>query len=184
MAPHYDLSILTLIHQTPCANGFVSLRAQIGGETIDLPVVPNTLLVLCGTIATLVTQCAVPAPHHLVAALPVRLLRGSGRTSSVSFCGPVRALRSRLPRPGSTAWMCTSIPTPRPSATGSAVTTSRCRRLPPRCHDAEQVAYSRAALLELLALVRMQQKLNGRFQADDALGEISTFACCAFIASP
>ena len=88
MAPHYDLSILTLIHQTPCANGFVSLRAQIGGETIDLPVRPDTMLVLCGAIATLVTHGAVPAPRHQVAAPPASLRCGSGRTSSVFFLRP------------------------------------------------------------------------------------------------
>jgi isopenicillin N synthase-like dioxygenase len=88
MAPHYDLSIVTLIHQTPCANGFVSLQAKIAGEMVDLPVVPDAVLVLCGAVATLVTQGAVLAPRHHVAAPPANMRVGSGRTSSVFFLRP------------------------------------------------------------------------------------------------
>lgn len=88
MAPHYDLSIITLIHQTPCANGFVSLQAKIGDELVDLPAVPGAVLVLCGAVATLVTQGAVPAPKHHVAAPPAHMRVGSGRTSSVFFLRP------------------------------------------------------------------------------------------------
>jgi isopenicillin N synthase-like dioxygenase len=88
MAPHYDLSIVTLTHQTPCSNGFVSLQAKIGGEMVDLPAVPDAVLVLCGAVATLVTQGAVPAPKHHVAAPPAHMRVGSGRTSSVFFLRP------------------------------------------------------------------------------------------------
>jgi len=88
MAPHYDLSILTLIHQTPCANGFVSLQAEIAGEMVDLPARPDSVLVLCGAVATLVTKGAVPAPRHHVAAPPAPLRVGSARTSSVFFLRP------------------------------------------------------------------------------------------------
>ena len=88
MAPHYDLSIVTLIHQTPCANGFVSLQAMIGDETVDLPAMPEALVVLCGAVTTLVTQGAVPAPKHQVAAPPAHMQVGSGRTSSVFFLRP------------------------------------------------------------------------------------------------
>jgi deacetoxycephalosporin-C synthase/deacetoxycephalosporin-C hydroxylase len=88
MAPHYDLSIVTLIHQTPCANGFVSLQAMIAGEMVDLPAVPDAIVVLCGAVALLVTQGAVPAPKHHVAAPPAHMRVGSGRTSSVFFLRP------------------------------------------------------------------------------------------------
>ena len=88
MAPHYDLSIITLIHQTPCANGFVSLQAEVGGEMVDLPHVPNAVIVLCGAIAPLVTQGAVPAPNHHVVAPDASIREGSDRTSSVFFLRP------------------------------------------------------------------------------------------------
>lgn len=88
MAPHYDLSIITLIHQTPCVNGFVSLHAEIRGEYVELPVVPNTMLAICGAVATVVTQGAIPAPKHCVAAPPAHMRTGSGRTSSVFFLRP------------------------------------------------------------------------------------------------
>lgn len=88
MAPHYDLSIVTLIHQTPCANGFVSLRAALGDQMVPLPATADSMLVLCGAIATLVTQGALPAPRHAVAAPPARLRAGSARASSVFFLRP------------------------------------------------------------------------------------------------
>jgi len=88
MAPHYDLSIITLIHQTPCANGFVSLHVEIGGEPVGLPAVPDTVIGLCGAIAPLVTRGTLPAPRHFVAAPDARRRVGSGRTSSVFFLRP------------------------------------------------------------------------------------------------
>ncbi|OKI04828.1 cephalosporin hydroxylase [Streptomyces sp. CB02923] len=88
MAPHYDLSIITLIHQTPCANGFVSLQAEIGGAMVDLPAVPDAVVVLCGAIAPLATRGAVPAPKHHVRSPGAGLRAGSDRTSSVFFLRP------------------------------------------------------------------------------------------------
>jgi deacetoxycephalosporin-C synthase/deacetoxycephalosporin-C hydroxylase len=88
MAPHYDPSIVTLIHQTPCSNGFVSLQAHIAGETVDLPAVPDAVVVVCGAVATLVTQGVIHAPRHHVAAPPAVLQSGSDRTSSVFFLRP------------------------------------------------------------------------------------------------
>ncbi|GHH81071.1 hypothetical protein GCM10018793_37730 [Streptomyces sulfonofaciens] len=88
MAPHYDLSIITLIHQTPCANGFVSLQAEIGGEMVSLPHVPDAVVVLCGAIAPLATQGAVPAPKHHVRSPEAGMRAGSDRTSSVFFLRP------------------------------------------------------------------------------------------------
>jgi deacetoxycephalosporin-C synthase/deacetoxycephalosporin-C hydroxylase len=98
MAPHYDLSIVTLIHQTPCANGFVSLQAKIAGELVDLPVVPDAVLVMCGAVATVVTQGAVPATEHHVAAPPAHMRVGSGRTSSVFFLRPRPTFTFSVPK--------------------------------------------------------------------------------------
>lgn len=88
MAPHYDLSIITLIHQTPCANGFVSLQAEIDGKMVDLPHVEDAVVVLCGAIAPLVTKGSVPAPNHHVVSPDETRLKGSDRTSSVFFLRP------------------------------------------------------------------------------------------------
>ena len=88
MAPHYDISTVTLIHQTPCPNGFVSLQCEIDGVYSDVPAVPDTLLVICGAVATLVSGGKIKAPRHHVVA-PGRDKRvGSGRTSSVFFLRP------------------------------------------------------------------------------------------------
>ncbi|MET9290618.1 2OG-Fe(II) oxygenase family protein [Streptomyces sp. NPDC003077] len=88
MAPHYDLSTVTLIQQTPCPNGFVSLQCEVGGTFVDLPARPDTALVFCGAIATLVTGGRVHAPRHHVAAPGRDQIAGSGRTSSVFFLRP------------------------------------------------------------------------------------------------
>jgi isopenicillin N synthase-like dioxygenase len=88
MASHYDLSILTLIQQTPCANGFTSLQAHIGGEMVDLPAKREAILVLCGAVATLASNGALPAPRHHVASPPADKRIGSARTSSVFFLRP------------------------------------------------------------------------------------------------
>ncbi len=88
MAPHYDLSIITLIHQTPCANSFVSLQAQIGDSMVDLPFVQDAIIVMCGAVATLMSGGAVLAPRHHVLAPPADKRVGSGRTSSVFFFRP------------------------------------------------------------------------------------------------
>jgi deacetoxycephalosporin-C synthase/deacetoxycephalosporin-C hydroxylase len=88
IAPHYDLSIVTLIHQTPCPNGFVSLQAEAAGQWVALPAVPGTVVVLCGAVTTLATGGQVPAPRHQIAAPPASLRAGSDRTSSVFFLRP------------------------------------------------------------------------------------------------
>ncbi len=88
IAPHYDLSIITLIHQTPCPNGFVSLQAEVAGKWVSVPSVPGTVLVLCGAVTTLATSGQVPAPRHQIAAPPASQLAGSDRTSSVFFLRP------------------------------------------------------------------------------------------------
>ncbi|GHH81059.1 putative iron/ascorbate dependent oxidoreductase [Streptomyces sulfonofaciens] len=88
MAPHYDLSTVTLIQQTPCPNGFVSLQVEVDGAFVDLPAKPDTVLVFCGAVATLVTGGQVKAPKHHVASPGRDLIAGSSRTSSVFFLRP------------------------------------------------------------------------------------------------
>lgn len=88
MAPHYDLSTVTLIHQTACENGFVSLQCQVEGKYVDVPAVPDALLVLCGSVASLVSNGRVKAPMHRVVAPDSGKRVGSGRTSSVFFLRP------------------------------------------------------------------------------------------------
>lgn len=88
MAPHYDLSIITLIHQRPCPNGFVSLQAELDGTLVDLPAVEGAVLVLCGAVATLAAGGNVAAPRHHVGAPPAAKRLGSNRSSSVFFLRP------------------------------------------------------------------------------------------------
>lgn len=98
MAPHYDLSLLTLIHQTPCVNGFVSLQAQLGDDMVSLPAVPGAMVVVCGAVATLLTQGVVPAPRHHVLAPGADMRVGSGRSSTVFFLRPRPSFTFAVPQ--------------------------------------------------------------------------------------
>ena len=88
MAPHYDLSIVTLIHQTPCPNGFVSLQCEVGGCFVDLPHIPDTAVVMCGAVAVVVSGGKIKAPFHQVQSPSSKQQAGSSRTSSVLFLRP------------------------------------------------------------------------------------------------
>ena len=88
MAPHTDLSVVTLIHQTPCPNGFASLQCKIGDAFINLPPIPNSLIVICGAIATIVSAGKVKTLEHQVLAPTLEHRVGSSRTSSVFFLRP------------------------------------------------------------------------------------------------
>jgi isopenicillin N synthase-like dioxygenase len=88
MAPHYDLSIVTLIHQTPCLNGFVSLHAHVGDEIFPLPYLEGSILVMCGAVATILSDGRIVAPVHYVASPQQDQRVGSARTSSVFFLRP------------------------------------------------------------------------------------------------
>lgn len=88
MAPHYDLSIVTLINQTKCPNGFVSLQCNFDGTIADLPPLPNALIVMCGAVATVISGGKVKAPIHQVVAPSREKKVGSNRTSDVFFLRP------------------------------------------------------------------------------------------------
>jgi deacetoxycephalosporin-C synthase len=97
MAPHYDLSIVTLIHQTPCPNGFISLQYKTGDIFVDLPPLPNALIIICGAVATLVSNGKIKAPTHRVLAPTLAQRVGSDRTSSVFFLRPNHDFTFSLP---------------------------------------------------------------------------------------
>jgi isopenicillin N synthase-like dioxygenase len=88
MAPHYDLSIVSSIVQTPSPNGFVSLQVEIDGEFVGLPPRPDCIVVFCGSVAPLLSCGRVKAPQHRVISPDVSQRVGSQRTSSVLFLRP------------------------------------------------------------------------------------------------
>jgi deacetoxycephalosporin-C synthase/deacetoxycephalosporin-C hydroxylase len=98
MGAHYDLSTITLVHQTACENGFVSLQCEVDGEFVDLPTRPDTMVVFCGAVGTLVSKGLIKAPKHRVKS-PGRDQRvGSGRTSSVFFLRPKPTFSFNVPQ--------------------------------------------------------------------------------------
>jgi deacetoxycephalosporin-C synthase/deacetoxycephalosporin-C hydroxylase len=88
MAPHYDLSIVSVVLQRPCPNGFVSLQVEIGGQFIELPPLSDCLVVFCGAVATLVSGGKIKVPTHRVISPSAAQRVGSDRTSSVLFLTP------------------------------------------------------------------------------------------------
>lgn len=97
MAPHYDLSIVTLINQTECPNGFVSLQCNFDGTVVELPPMGNALIVMCGAVASIVTGGKVKAPVHQVVAPDRQQRVGSNRTSNVFFLRPKPELQLSVP---------------------------------------------------------------------------------------
>jgi isopenicillin N synthase-like dioxygenase len=88
MAPHYDLSIVTLVLQTPCPNGFVSLQVQVDGQFVELPAKPGCIVAFCGSVAPLVSDGRIIAPLHQVVSPGQAHRIGSNRTSSALFLRP------------------------------------------------------------------------------------------------
>ncbi|KAG5999640.1 hypothetical protein E4U54_001741 [Claviceps lovelessii] len=87
--PERDLSVITLIHQTACRNGFVSLQCELDdGRFVDVPTRDDTMVVLCG---------AIKAPRHRVTAPDGDHMQGSSRTSSVFFLRPEGTFRFSVP---------------------------------------------------------------------------------------
>lgn len=88
MAPHYDISMVTIIQQTACENGFVSLQCESETGIIEIPHKQNCVVVNCGAVATIVTNGKVKAPIHSVKSPAKDMKVGSDRTSSVMFLRP------------------------------------------------------------------------------------------------
>ncbi|KAG5976951.1 hypothetical protein E4U55_007123 [Claviceps digitariae] len=98
MGAHYDLSVITLVHQTACENGFVSLQCEVGGQFVDLPTKKDTMVVFCGAVGTIVSGGRIKAPKHRVRAPGQDQMVGSGRTSSVFFLRPKPSFSFSVPQ--------------------------------------------------------------------------------------
>jgi isopenicillin N synthase-like dioxygenase len=88
MATHFDLDVITLLHQTPCKNGFASLEAEVGGRFVKVPAIRGTLVVNLGEVIRLLTGGRVRATLHRVARPPRHLHQGSARDVTVFFQAP------------------------------------------------------------------------------------------------
>jgi deacetoxycephalosporin-C synthase/deacetoxycephalosporin-C hydroxylase len=94
MAAHFDMDVITLLHQTPCDNGFISLEAEIGQKFVKLPAIRGTLVVNLGEVLRLLTGGHIKATIHRVVRPPQRLHLGSARDVLVFFQAP--PLNARL----------------------------------------------------------------------------------------
>mmetsp|Transcript_10596 Transcript_10596/g.27235 ORF Transcript_10596/g.27235 Transcript_10596/m.27235 type:complete len:396 (+) Transcript_10596:186-1373(+) len=99
MPAHHDLDLITLIHQTPAQNGFVSLQGQFGDppEWVDVPAVPDTMVVTCGEVLTVITGSQVTPAIHRVAAPSETLRIGSERSVTAMFYQPHGHVKIRPP---------------------------------------------------------------------------------------
>jgi isopenicillin N synthase-like dioxygenase len=88
MAAHFDMDVITLLHQTPCDNGFVSLEAKGPEGYFKVPAIRGTIVVNLGEIIRLLTGGLVHATVHRVARPPLELQQGSARDVTVFFQAP------------------------------------------------------------------------------------------------
>jgi deacetoxycephalosporin-C synthase/deacetoxycephalosporin-C hydroxylase len=88
MAEHLDFDFITLLYQTPAANGWVSLEAQIDGRWVPIPPLADTLVVFLGVTLSLLTRGRVRSPLHRVTRPPAELASGCARTSTILFYMP------------------------------------------------------------------------------------------------
>jgi len=88
MAAHFDVDVITLLHQTPCENGFVSLEAKLGEQFFKVPAIRGTLVVNLGEIIRLLTGGKVKATVHRVVRPPLNQHKGSARDVTVFFQAP------------------------------------------------------------------------------------------------
>jgi isopenicillin N synthase-like dioxygenase len=95
MAAHFDMDVITLLHQTPCDNGFISLEASIDGEFVKIPAIRGTFVVNLGEVLRLLTGGRVRATVHRVVRPPQSLHRGSARDVMVFFQAPPLSARLR-----------------------------------------------------------------------------------------
>jgi deacetoxycephalosporin-C synthase len=75
----------------------VSLQCGIGDRFVDLPYVPDALVVICGAILALVSDGTAKAPKHQVLAPPSEQRAGCNRTSCVFFLRPRPDFRFSIP---------------------------------------------------------------------------------------
>ncbi|QHV99438.1 isopenicillin N synthase family oxygenase [Spirosoma endbachense] len=94
MAAHFDIDVITLLHQTPSENGFISLEAKIGEDFVKIPAIRGTLIVNLGEVIRLLTGNLIKATVHRVVRPPQRQHLGSARDVIVFFQAP--PLNARL----------------------------------------------------------------------------------------
>jgi deacetoxycephalosporin-C synthase/deacetoxycephalosporin-C hydroxylase len=94
MAAHFDMDVITLLHQTPCENGFISLEAKIGEEFVKIPAIRGALVVNLGEVLRLLTGGQIKATVHRVVRPPQSQHFGSARDVLVFFQAP--PLNARL----------------------------------------------------------------------------------------
>lgn len=100
MAAHHDLDLVTLIHQTSAANGFVSLQGHFPGSAgwVGIPSVPGTLVVTCGEVLSIISGGRVEATTHRVTVPTMAKGVGSARDTLALFYQPHPGFKVKPPR--------------------------------------------------------------------------------------
>lgn len=88
MGAHFDWDVVTLLHQTPSQNKFISLEARIGENFVKVPAIRGTIVVNLGEVLRLLTRGKVKATIHRVVRPPQALHQGSARDVVVFFQAP------------------------------------------------------------------------------------------------
>ncbi|MCL1125147.1 2OG-Fe(II) oxygenase family protein [Shewanella surugensis] len=85
MGNHSDIGSITLLYQTPCPNGFVSLEAEIDDGFVGIPAIRNTMVVNIGDTLSIITGGEIKATKHRVLQSNHQ---GSERTATALFYFP------------------------------------------------------------------------------------------------
>ena len=87
---HYDDDLITILHQSPTANGFDALEVMLPGESewCSIPADDEMFVVNFGQVMTYLAGGKVVSTKHRVASPPENLVKGSARSSVVYFHSP------------------------------------------------------------------------------------------------
>lgn len=90
LGAHYDDDLITILHQSPTANGFDALEVMLPGESEwrSVPADDEMFVVNFGQMMTYLSGGKVVSTKHRVASPPDNLVNGSARSSVAYFHTP------------------------------------------------------------------------------------------------
>ena len=88
MGAHADVSLMTIISEIGCPNGFHSLQLKFGDKWISVPPKKKAILVQFGEILRYISKGQINSMLHRVIMPPTNLNQGSNRSSLIMFIIP------------------------------------------------------------------------------------------------
>lgn len=95
---HTDIDVVTVLYQTPCDSGAVSLQAMVDGDWVGLPAIEGTMIVNFGEVMQSVAADRVKAAYLRVVGPSTQNLEGTARVSVVGFYRPPYDFEFQVPK--------------------------------------------------------------------------------------